>query len=222
MSNFRPPRDAGADRRLAADLLRPAVPPRRAQAAAARVHQDRGGQAGAGDQGVLPLAHRRVRGTATSSTPPASTRSTSRSGSSPTCSASRPRTGRSSASSSRTRSKASTCRRKSASSGCSSCSTTCSRRSTITSTTRARTSPRYLINAELYGSKLEAVARRRHDGAAAHRGHRHDVERDRRLVVAPGARRRPTASGSSPSPRCCRPRWRSSCAPTRRSPWRGW
>ena len=52
----------GADRRLAADLLRPAVPPRRAQAAAARLHQGRGATAGAGDAGVLPLAHRRLRG----------------------------------------------------------------------------------------------------------------------------------------------------------------
>ena len=75
------------------------------------------------------------------STPPPSTRSTSRCGSSPTCSASRRRTGRSSVSSSRTCSRASTCRRTSASSGSAGCSTTCTRRSATTSTTRARTSP---------------------------------------------------------------------------------
>src|SRR5262249_12682379 len=57
-----PPRRGGAGGRLAADPPRPAVPPRRAQAAAPRVHQEGGGQAGAGDEGVLPLAHRRVRG----------------------------------------------------------------------------------------------------------------------------------------------------------------
>ena len=42
MGNFRPPRGAGADRRLAADHLRPAVPPRRPQAAAPGLHEDRG------------------------------------------------------------------------------------------------------------------------------------------------------------------------------------
>ena len=31
-----------------------------------------------------------------------------------------------------------------------------------------------------------------------------------------------TAAGSSPTRACCRPRSRSSCGPTRRSPWRGW
>ena len=66
------------------------------------------------------------------------------------------------------------------------------------------------------------VARRRHDGPAADRRHRHDLERDRRVPVAPGAGPRPTASGWSPSPRCCRPRWRSSSGPTRRSRWPGW
>ena len=63
MSNFRPPRELapiGGSPPISSD---PAVPPRRAQAAAARVHQDGRGQAGTGDQGVLPLAHRLVRGT---------------------------------------------------------------------------------------------------------------------------------------------------------------
>ncbi len=44
----------------------------------------------------------------------------------------------------------------------------------------------YLLNAELYGQKLGPDARRRHHGPAAHRRHRHDVERDRRVAVAPG------------------------------------
>jgi hypothetical protein len=51
-----------ADRRLAADLLGPAVSPRRPQAAAACVHQEDRRQTGAGDEGVLPLAHRLVPG----------------------------------------------------------------------------------------------------------------------------------------------------------------
>ena len=62
MGNFRPPPRHRPDRRLAADLLRPAVPPPRAQAAARRVHQDRDQPAGAGHPGVLPRAHRHVRG----------------------------------------------------------------------------------------------------------------------------------------------------------------
>ena len=44
----------------------------------------------------------------------------------------------------------------------------------------------YLLDAELDGHKLEPGPRGRHDGAAAHRGHRHHVERDRRVAVAPG------------------------------------
>src|ERR1035438_1236148 len=64
----------------------------------------------------------------TSSTPPMTTRSTSRCGSSPTCSASRRRTDRSSVSSSRTCSKASTCRPRNASTAWAGCSTTCSPR----------------------------------------------------------------------------------------------
>ncbi len=44
----------------------------------------------------------------------------------------------------------------------------------------------YLINAELYGHKLEAHHVVWHDGPAAHRRHRHDMERDRRLAVASG------------------------------------
>src|ERR671923_131160 len=40
--------------------------------------------------------------------------------------------------------------------------------------------------------------------------------------VGTSRRPRPTASGSPPSPGCCRPRWRSSSARTRRSPWHGW
>ncbi len=44
---------AGPGGRLAADLLRPAVPPRRAQAAAARVHPVRGQPAGTSHPGVL-------------------------------------------------------------------------------------------------------------------------------------------------------------------------
>ena len=79
----------------------------------------------------------------------------------------------------------------------------------------------FLINAELYGRKLEPS----------------HVAGTMALLLIAGidttwsaigaslwhlARTPPTASGSSPSPRCCRPRWRSSCAPTRRSPWRGW
>ena len=44
----------------------------------------------------------------------------------------------------------------------------------------------YLIDAESVRPQAGARARRRRDGAAAHRGHRHDVERDRRVPVAPG------------------------------------
>ncbi|MFC4694533.1 ferredoxin [Geodermatophilus arenarius] len=110
----------------------------------------------ADDEGYSPRARsagrRRARGRSatrwstpwragTSSTPPPTTRSTSRCGSSPTCSASRRRTARGSGSSSRTRSRASTCRPRSASSAAAPCSSTCSRRSRTTSSTRARTSP---------------------------------------------------------------------------------
>ena len=72
----------------------------------------------------------------------------------------------------------------------------------------------YLINAELYGHKLDPSHVVRHDGPAPHRRHRHDVERDRGLVVAPGEdsrrprapRRRPRAAddgdgGASPGVR---------------------
>ena len=42
------------------------------------------------------------------------------------------------------------------------------------------------------------------------------------VAVAPGQDSgRPRAAGRR-ARRCCRPRWRSSCAPTRRSPWPGW
>ena len=70
----------GAGRRLAADLLRPAVPPRRAQAAAAGVHQD-GGQPGRSRRPGRSATRSSTRSRArTSSTPPATTRSTSRCG----------------------------------------------------------------------------------------------------------------------------------------------
>ena len=48
--------------------------------------------------------------------------------------------------------------------------------------------------------QARAVARRRHDGAAADRRHRHDLERDRRVACGTWRRPRRTASGSSPSP----------------------
>ena len=76
--------------------------------------------------------------------------------------------------------------------------------STPTSTPRSRTTatnPRddltsYLLDVELDGQKLVARARPRHDRAAAHRRHRHDVERHRLVALAP----RPTPR-RPPAPR---------------------
>ena len=79
----------------------------------------------------------------------------------------------------------------------------------------------YLINAELYGHKLDP----------AH------VTGTMALLLIAGidttwsaigaslwhlAKNPADRSGSWPNPGCCRPRWRSSSAPMRRSPWRGW
>src|SRR3984957_19666780 len=52
MGNFPPPARAAPDGRHPADLLRPALSPRRAQAAAPGVHQDGGHPAGDRDQGL--------------------------------------------------------------------------------------------------------------------------------------------------------------------------
>ena len=57
---------------------------------------------------------------------------------------------------------------------------------------------------------------RAHDRVAAHRRHRHDVERDRRFALAPGRPSSRIASGSSPTATSSPSPWRSSCAPTRR------
>ena len=196
VSNFRPPRELAPVGGIAADLLRPAVPPRRAQTAAAGVHQERGRQAGSGDAERSATRSSTRSRDRTSSTPPATTPSTSRCGSSPTCSASRPRTGRSSVSSSRTRSRASTCRPRSASPGSHELF------DYLLAQIRDHVdNPRddlttYLIDAELYGQQARPVPRGGHDGAAAHRRHRHDLERDRRVTVAPGEDpRRPRAPG---------------------------
>ena len=77
------------------------------------------------------------------------------------------------------------------------------RRSTTTSPTRATTSHRTCSTPSSTGEPLDADPRRRHHRAAAHRRHRHDVERHRRVALAPRRTPRPTASGSSPNRTCC-------------------
>ena len=172
---------------------------------------------------VLPRADRRLRGPATSSTPRPTTPSTSRCGSSPTCSACPRRTPTSSAASSTTCSKASPCRSRSASAGIDRpLRLPRARRSTTTSPTRATTSSSFLLDAELDGQKLDADPRRAARSALLLiAGIDTTWSADRRVALAPGQAPRPTASGSSPSPSCCRPRWRSSSGPTRRSRWPG-
>ncbi len=79
----------------------------------------------------------------------------------------------------------------------------------------------YLINAELYGQKLDAS----------------HVSGTMALLLIAGIdttwsaigasygtwrRLRPTANASSPTRPCCRPQWRSSSASTPRSRWRAW
>ena len=64
--------------------------------------------------------------------------------------------------------------------------------------------------------------RGRHDRAAADRRHRHHLERDRRLAVAPGrAPGRPSAPGRLARAAADRA-WRSSSGPMPRSRWPGW
>ncbi|MFC7640830.1 cytochrome P450 [Streptosporangium lutulentum] len=79
----------------------------------------------------------------------------------------------------------------------------------------------YLINAELYGQKLEPnhVA-----GTMALLLIAASTPRGARSAHRCGTwpRHRPTVSAWSPSPPCCRPRWRSCCGPTGRSRWPGW
>ena len=212
----------GPGRRLAADHFRPPVPPPRAQAAAPRVHQDRGPQAGTGHPGAVPLAHRHVSGTGRRGRRPRLRAAHPDAGDRRAFWASRPRMGRSSVSSSRPRCRASTCRRRSAP----------TRMSALFYYLRTQVQDHVSTPA---GRPHELPDQRgtrrpqarpsphcRHHGPAAHRGHRHHVERDRRIPVAPGQDARRTAAGSPPTPGCCRPRSRSSSAPTRRSPWPGW
>ena len=80
----------------------------------------------------------------------------------------------------------------------------------------------YLINAELYGQQARArtTSSARWRCCSSPASTRPGARSARRCGTWRGPRR--TASGWSPSPGCCRPRWRSSSAPTRRSPWRGW
>ena len=120
----------GADRRLAADLLRPAVPPRRAQAAASARSPRRRSPSRNRPRGRSATRSSTPSRGGTWSTPPTSTRSTSRCGSSPTCSASRRRTGRGSVIRREPARGHQPAARTSAWSGSAGCSTTCSRRST--------------------------------------------------------------------------------------------
>ena len=155
VSNFRPPRELAPIGGVAADLLRPAVPPRRAQAAAARVHQEGDRQAGAGHQGVLPRADRRVRGAGRrrrrrrlrAAHPGAGHRRHARLP--PGGRAAVPRVRRGPA---RGHQPAAGGAHRRGSSGC---STTCSRRSTTTSSNPRDDLTTYLLNAEIYGQKLD-------------------------------------------------------------------
>ncbi len=80
----------------------------------------------------------------------------------------------------------------------------------------------YLINAELYGHKLEPAHVAGTMALLLIAGIDTTLERDRRVAVAPGEDPgRPRAAGRR-ARSCCRPRWRSSSGPTRRSRWRGW
>ena len=217
VSNFRPPLDIAPIGGVAADLVGPAVPPRRAQAAAAGVHrrppsskQEAATRAFCHSliDGFAGPRRRRRRGRVRPAHPDAGHRRHARLPArgrrrSSAVRRERPR-GRQPAARGAHRAHARSC--------------------SSTSSTQIRdhiANPRddlttYLLDAELDGQQARPVARRRHDRAAAHRRHRHHLERHRRLAVAPGRRTPRTASGWSPSPSCCRPRWRSSCAPTRR------
>ena len=80
----------------------------------------------------------------------------------------------------------------------------------------------FLINAELYGQKLptRTSSPARWPCCSSPASTRAGAPSARRCGTW---RRLPaTVSAWSPSPGCCRPRWRSSSGPTRRSRWRGW
>ena len=207
---------AGAGRRLAADLLRPAVPPRRAQAAAPRVHQDGGRQAGAGDEGVLPFADRHVRGTGRrrrrrrlrAAHPDAGHRRHAR----------LPAGGRAAVPGVR----------RGPAGGHQPAAGRAHRAGRPAVRLPAGAGPRPPRQPargphdlpDQRGTVRPASstpdARRRHDGPAADRRHRHDLERDRRVAVAPGEEPGGPQRAWPPRPGCCRPRWRSSSGPTRR------
>ena len=80
MGNHRPPLELAPVGRRAADLVGPAVPPRRPPAAAARLRAEGHRQARAGDPRATATSCSTRSRAATWSTPPSSTRSTSRCG----------------------------------------------------------------------------------------------------------------------------------------------